>query len=98
MTEVKACIDLLRSKYYVSKIDAACGVRLLVPHQFENVSAARQFTVQRKRSYNVVKEEYSGFTVQRGSQILDGPPLPIDFYIPNASPARATNMEEKLTL
>ena len=82
MTEVVLCIDLLRSKYYVSKIDAARGVRLLVPHQFENVSAARQFTSQHKRGYNVVKEEYSGFIVQRGSQILDGQQLPIEFYIP----------------
>ena len=82
MTEVVLCIDLLRSKYYVSKIDAARGVSLLVPHQFENVSAARQFTSQHKRGYNVVKEEYSGFIVQRGSQILDGQQLPIEFYIP----------------
>jgi hypothetical protein len=83
MADVKTCIDLLRSKYYVCRIDAARGVRLLVPHQFENVSAARQFTVQHKRGYNVVKEEYSGFVVQRGSQILDGQQLPIEFYIPN---------------
>ena len=72
MAEVKICIDLFRSKYYVSRVDAARGVRLLVPHQFDNIGAARQFTIQSKRGYNVVKEEYIGFSIQRGSQILDG--------------------------
>lgn len=90
MNDVNVCIDLFRSKYYVSKIDATRGVRLLVPHQFENITAARQFTIQRKRGYNVVKEEYSGFVVQRGSQILDGQQLPIEFYIPNPRSPIAT--------
>lgn len=89
MAEVKLCIDLFRSKYYVSRVDAARGVRLLVPHQFDNAGAARQFTIQSKRGYNVVKEEYSGFSIQRGSQILDGQQLPIELYIPNPSPVGA---------
>lgn len=82
MTEVKLCIDLLRSKYYVCRIDATRGVRLLVPHQFDNASEARLFMIESRRGYHVVKQTYSGFVVRRGSQILDGQRLPIEFYIP----------------
>lgn len=86
MADVKTCIDLLRSKYYVCRIDAARKVLLLVPHQFDNVSEARLFMIESRRGSRVVKQAYSGFVVRRGSQILDGQQLPIDFYIPTAHP------------
>lgn len=86
MADVKTSIDLLRSKYYVCRIDAARGVRLLVPHQFDTVSAPRGHPRLFIVESNLGKQAYSGFSVYRGSQILDGRPLPIEFYMPTAHP------------
>lgn len=78
----KSHLYLLRSRYYIHRIDAAQRCRLLVPHEFANVTEARQFMSAWKGSYYARKPEYSGFLIDRGSTLIDAAPLPLEPYIP----------------
>jgi len=82
----KSHLYLLRSRYYIHRIDAAQRCRLLVPHEFANVTAPkgppRQFMSHWKGSYYERKPEYGGFLIDRGSVLMDTAPLPLQPYIP----------------
>ena len=53
----KSHLYLLRSRYYIHRIDAARRCRLLVPHEFASITEARQFMSQWKGSYYARKPE-----------------------------------------
>lgn len=78
----KSNLYLQRRKYYIHRISAAQGCRLLVPHEFASITEARQFMSEWKGSYYARKPEYSGFLIDRGSTLIDAAPLPLEPYIP----------------
>ena len=86
----KSNLYLQRSKYYIHRISAAQGCRLLVPHEFASITEARQFMSTWKGSYYARKPAYSGFLIDdstelaevRGSTLIDAAPLPLEPYIP----------------